>query len=265
VRAAIWLGEGSVPSFVLHMAAEALPTSQAASRAARTARGPLRPLHEAVTRHRLHLSAHLTDMPVTLGDLVTLQVGDVLLSPHRLVEPMLVWAGPPPGAVAATQPTCTARLIQRDGHMAIQLANLAAPALASGATTTTSSEGLFMPNPSISAPLANDATSAQWLDLPAAAEPVSGGVALKLASNPLLGVKTSLSACVGSAVVTVGELSAARVGQVITLDREVDSVVDLLLDGQVVARGQLVAVDDFFGVRLTELPLPLAPTGDMAA
>jgi flagellar motor switch protein FliN/FliY len=33
--------------------------------------------------------------------------------------------------------------------------------------------------------------------------------------------------------------------------------VDLVLEGKVVARGELVAVDGFFAVRITELPLPL--------
>jgi flagellar motor switch protein FliN/FliY len=33
--------------------------------------------------------------------------------------------------------------------------------------------------------------------------------------------------------------------------------VDLLLDGKVVARGQLVAVDGHFAVRITELPVAL--------
>jgi flagellar motor switch protein FliN/FliY len=56
---------------------------------------------------------------------------------------------------------------------------------------------------------------------------------------------------------TVGQLLAAREGQVLALDRSVDAPVDLLLEGKVVARGQLVAIDGSFGVRITELPLPL--------
>jgi flagellar motor switch protein FliN/FliY len=207
------------------------------------------------------LSARLTDLPVTLGDLVALQLGDVLLSSHRLVEPLWVWASHPATAVAASQPICAARLAQRDGHIAIQLTDLPTRALASGALTPPSLEGSHMRSPSVPTPSAHDATGAQWLELPAAIEPTAASASLSLASNPLLGVKTTLRACVGSAVITIGELSSAHVGQVITLDREVDAVIDLLLDGQVVARGQLVAVDDYFGVRLTELPLPLTPNG----
>jgi len=50
---------------------------------------------------------------------------------------------------------------------------------------------------------------------------------------------------------------AAAKNQLLVLDRTVGQPVDLLLEGQVVARGQLVALDDRFAVRITELPLPL--------
>lgn len=91
--------------------------------------------------------------------------------------------------------------------------------------------------------------------------PHSAGSApvLGAAASPLLGVKARLQVCVGETTVTVGELMSAREGHVLALDRRVDEVVDLMLDGRVVARGQLVAVDDVFGIRITELPLPLAP------
>lgn len=76
--------------------------------------------------------------------------------------------------------------------------------------------------------------------------------------NPLHQVKTTLQVCVGAATLTVGELLGAQAQQVLVLDRGLEQPVDLLLEGQVVARGQLVAVGDRFAVRLTELPLPLS-------
>jgi flagellar motor switch protein FliN/FliY len=75
--------------------------------------------------------------------------------------------------------------------------------------------------------------------------------------NPLHQVKATLSVCVGTAVMTVGELLQARKDQVIPLDSGIDEPVDLLLEGKVVARGQLVAIDDHFGVRITQLPQAL--------
>ncbi len=75
--------------------------------------------------------------------------------------------------------------------------------------------------------------------------------------NPLHRVKAQLTVCVGTATITVGELMAAKAQQVLRLDSKVAHPVDLLLEGKVVARGQLVAVDEHFGVRITELPVDL--------
>lgn len=75
--------------------------------------------------------------------------------------------------------------------------------------------------------------------------------------HPLYQVKATLQVCVGEATVTVGELMSAKQHQVLKLDRTLENPVDLFLNGQVVARGQLVAVDGHFAVRITELPMPL--------
>jgi flagellar motor switch protein FliN/FliY len=75
--------------------------------------------------------------------------------------------------------------------------------------------------------------------------------------NPLHQIKARLSVCVGEIVLTVGELVKARQGQVLELDRTMEQAVDILLEGRVIARGQLVAVDDHFAVRITELPISL--------
>jgi len=47
-------------------------------------------------------------------------------------------------------------------------------------------------------------------------------------------------------------------GSVIELDRDVDDPVELLLDGKVIARGEAVIVDGNYGLRITEIPEPLA-------
>ena len=77
--------------------------------------------------------------------------------------------------------------------------------------------------------------------------------------NPLHGIRTRLTVVLGSIDVSVGELLGAREQQVLRLDRTLEQPVDVMLEGQVVARGVLVAVGDDFGVRITELPRPLAP------
>lgn len=75
--------------------------------------------------------------------------------------------------------------------------------------------------------------------------------------NPLHAIKARLRICVGTLDMSVGELLAAKVNEVFTLDRTLQQPVDLVLEGQTVARGQLVAVDGHFAVRITELPVPL--------
>ena len=76
-------------------------------------------------------------------------------------------------------------------------------------------------------------------------------------AHPLHSVKVTLQVRVGQSSMTVGELLDARENEILVLDRAVEQPVDLLLEGNVVARGQLVAVDGSFGVRITELPVPL--------
>jgi flagellar motor switch protein FliN/FliY len=76
-------------------------------------------------------------------------------------------------------------------------------------------------------------------------------------ANPLHAIRAELQVCVGRVELTVGELLAAREHEVLVLDTAVDQPVDLLLEGKVVARGQLVAVDGHFALRIVDLPVSL--------
>lgn len=66
-------------------------------------------------------------------------------------------------------------------------------------------------------------------------------------------VKVTVRATMGSAEMTIASLFALREGDVVTLDRETDAAVDITLDGNLIARGQLVAAGDRFGLRITEI------------
>lgn len=95
----------------------------------------------------------------------------------------------------------------------------------------------------------------QLLDLPDL--PASAGRGDSLLGGNLdviRNVQVKLVVQVGEARTSVGELMEMRADSVLKLDRLVDEPVDVLLDGAVIARGQLVAVGDDFGVRITELP-----------
>lgn len=84
-----------------------------------------------------------------------------------------------------------------------------------------------------------------------------GDDALVRTLHPLRNVKATLSVCVGGIELTIGELLNAKRDDVLVIDRLIDEPVDILLEGNVIARGQLVAVEDAYGVRLTEVPAGL--------
>lgn len=96
------------------------------------------------------------------------------------------------------------------------------------------------------------------LDDPIDERPAPAASALIKDLHPLRQIKATLMVRVGSVQLRVGDLLDARANQVLTLDQTIHEAVDLMLEGTIVARGQLVAVGDCFGVRLTELPVSLS-------
>jgi len=96
--------------------------------------------------------------------------------------------------------------------------------------------------------------SFQAVELAGVAEPSpternAGNQSLDMVKN----VAVELTAVLGGASMTVGELYALKEKSVIKLDSLVDEPVDLLLDDKLVARGVLVVDDDHFGVQISEL------------
>ncbi len=66
-------------------------------------------------------------------------------------------------------------------------------------------------------------------------------------------VAVELDAVLGRAGMTVGDLTALKAGGVVPLDAPLNRQVELRLNGVAVARGELVAVDDRFGVRIEDI------------
>lgn len=66
-------------------------------------------------------------------------------------------------------------------------------------------------------------------------------------------IKVRLTVAVGACTVTVKDLLSLNEGSVLTLDKGTREPVDVLLDGKIVARGDLIAVGDNFGVRISEV------------
>ena len=87
-----------------------------------------------------------------------------------------------------------------------------------------------------------------------AAEPVSSDAAGARVSSKLIeNLGVELEAFLGAAPMTVAELTALSPGAVVALDAQLNTPVELRLNGAAVARGELVAVGEKFGVRLTEI------------
>lgn len=69
----------------------------------------------------------------------------------------------------------------------------------------------------------------------------------------LTDVTVELAVEVGRTLMTLGEALALGPGSVVTLERQADKPVDLLINGRPIARGEVVVIDEQFGLRLTEV------------
>jgi flagellar motor switch protein FliN len=66
-------------------------------------------------------------------------------------------------------------------------------------------------------------------------------------------VTVQLQAKLGRTELSVEDLLALRQGSILKLDSQLNDLVELRLNDAVVARGEIVAVDDSFGVRIVEI------------
>jgi flagellar motor switch protein FliN/FliY len=69
----------------------------------------------------------------------------------------------------------------------------------------------------------------------------------------LSAVPVDLSVEIGRTRLSVGETLELREGSVVTLDRMAGEPVDLLVNGTPIARGEVVVIDEQFGLRLTQV------------
>ena len=72
----------------------------------------------------------------------------------------------------------------------------------------------------------------------------------------LLDVRLPLTIRLGSTRMPLEELLALTPGAILELDRQEDEPLELLANGQVVGRGEVVVVDERFGLRITEIGSP---------
>jgi flagellar motor switch protein FliN/FliY len=66
-------------------------------------------------------------------------------------------------------------------------------------------------------------------------------------------VPVDLTVEIGRTRLTVGETLELRQGSIVSLNRMAGEPVDLLVNGTPIARGEVVVIDEQFGLRLTEV------------
>jgi flagellar motor switch protein FliN len=66
-------------------------------------------------------------------------------------------------------------------------------------------------------------------------------------------VPVTVSAVLGHSQMPVGELLRLAPGTVLELDRKVGEAIDILVNNRLVARGEVVLVEDRLGVTMTEI------------
>ncbi|MFN3513286.1 MAG: flagellar motor switch protein FliN [Phenylobacterium sp.] len=70
---------------------------------------------------------------------------------------------------------------------------------------------------------------------------------------PVFDVPVSISAVLGRATLSVSQLLQLSSGSVLDLDRKVGEAIDIYVNNRLVARGEVVIVDDRLGVTMTEI------------
>jgi len=86
---------------------------------------------------------------------------------------------------------------------------------------------------------------------------VEGAVGEKVVTDKLFSVvkdvEVGLSVVLGGTTLTVEALASLKEGEVLALDQLSTEPVDVMLNGELIARGSIVVVDDNFGLKLTEV------------
>lgn len=69
----------------------------------------------------------------------------------------------------------------------------------------------------------------------------------------VLDLELTAAALLGGVEMPIGQILSLAPGSIIEMDRLVDEPIDLLVNDKLVARGEVVVVDEKFGVRITEV------------
>lgn len=163
-------------------------------------------------------------------------VGQVVLSPALTLDPA---------------PALDALLAKPDAAV-VPLISGGLPLAIVGLVVTASTPSTPSPSPSpVPAPQAVGQPVVGATSGTSAAERISslGAAGLDL----LRGVEMDVTAELGRTRMTLHELLSLSDGAVIELDRAAGAPADLLVNGRLIARGEVVVIDESFGLRITEI------------
>lgn len=96
-----------------------------------------------------------------------------------------------------------------------------------------------------------DAVPSPAVPSPAVPAPTEGVLARPL--ELLHGVEMAVTVELGRTRVLMRDLLGLRAGSIVELDRPAGGPVDVVVNGTLLARGEVVVVDDELGVRITEV------------
>ena len=90
---------------------------------------------------------------------------------------------------------------------------------------------------------------------PAAFQPLGGAAASGAASpiDMIADIPVRVTVELGKTRKSVSEVLALTTGSVIELDKMAGEPVDILVNGKPIARGEVVVIDENFGVRITDI------------
>jgi len=96
----------------------------------------------------------------------------------------------------------------------------------------------------------------EQFDQPGHADGADGALADTISDadlSRLSDIPMELSVEIGRTHMTVGETLDLRVGSVVALERLAGETADLLVNGTAIARGEVVVIDEQYGLRITEI------------
>lgn len=91
------------------------------------------------------------------------------------------------------------------------------------------------------------------LEASAGETPRDGGMATINDLEAVYGIPVEVSAVLGKATMQVSSLLKLGRGAVIELDRKVGEAIDIYVNNRLVARGEVVVVEDRLGITMTEI------------